>query len=90
MKTYMSVYTYAQSPTPPSLAFFKSLSTNWYQLWGVYVVVLEKFGFRPKIYVGSSTELAYGAQKRLRTYDTGVNLPRFVNELRISGSMTIV
>jgi hypothetical protein len=47
-----------QSDSPPTTAYFKSLPTiaalggAW---WAVYVLVLEKAGSRPKIYVGSST-----------------------------------
>lgn len=60
-----------ESKVAPSLAFFKGLSTctKEERLWGVYAIVLEKAGCRPKIYVGSGTEVVYGIRRRLHDYD---------------------
>jgi hypothetical protein len=45
-----------QAPTPPTLAFFKSLPTNAKRRWAVYVLVLEKSGEQPGIYIGLGTD----------------------------------
>lgn len=79
-----------QSTTPPSIAFFKSLpraALN--QVWGVYVLVLEKPGYRPKIYVGSGTDSQRGVLARWSGYDNGTLLPRLV-QAAINDGYTIV
>ena len=60
-----------QSEEPPPISFFKGLPTcsTDEKLWGVYLLVLEKEGCRPKIYVGSGTEATYGIRRRLHDYD---------------------
>lgn len=68
-----------QAATPPSIAFFKTLPTQFKKLWGVYVIVLEKKGCRPKVYIGSSTESDSGVIRRMRQYDALSLLPRFVD-----------
>jgi len=58
-----------QASEAPSVAYFKSLPTNYKKQWAVYLLVLEKSGYRPKIYVGSGTDAKSGAPQRLSQYD---------------------
>lgn len=78
----MSVFSFApslwdavQDASQPSLAFFKSLPTTCKNLWGVYLLVLEKDGHRPMIYVGSGTDSTYGILRRFLQYDARQSLP---------------
>lgn len=67
-----------QSTSPPTLDFFRSLpSPPTYKVWGIYVILMEKMGSRPKLYVGSGTGTS-GVQDRLRHYELKHRLPRFV------------
>lgn len=54
-----------QASEPPSIAYFKNLPTYCKKLWAVYLLVLEKSGYRPKIYIGSGTDSKSGAPTRL-------------------------
>lgn len=67
-----------QSDNLPTIAFFKNLPTDFKKKWGVYLLVFEKFGCTPKIYVGSGTESVGGVSKRLQQYDAKSFLPRYV------------
>ncbi|KAK5690408.1 Aconitate hydratase mitochondrial [Elasticomyces elasticus] len=61
-----------QSATPPTIAWFKTLPLVGKKRWGVYLLVLEKWGaYRPKIYVGSGTEARQGIRSRLSEYGLG-------------------
>ncbi|KAK5126385.1 hypothetical protein LTR85_010621 [Meristemomyces frigidus] len=71
--------------TPPSVAYFKSLPTEDKKRWGVYALVLEKVGRRPKIYIGSGTSQRQGVRSRLRQYDTGTCLPWYVKKALDNG-----
>jgi hypothetical protein len=64
------LYEVLQSSTPLALSFFKSLPTECSdpRRWGVYVLVLEKQGSRPKIYIGSGTSARYGVRIRFQQY----------------------
>lgn len=66
------------SPSPPTIAWFKTLPTKAKDLWGVYVIVLEKSGCRPRIYIGSSTGMANGIATRLRDYTYRERMPLYV------------
>ncbi|KAG8624186.1 hypothetical protein KVT40_009162 [Elsinoe batatas] len=62
------------SATPPPLSWFKALplimaGTVLAKLWAVYVIVLEMKGRRPKIYIGSGTEIEVGVRRRLYEYN---------------------
>ncbi|KAK4951906.1 carbamoyl-phosphate synthase (glutamine-hydrolyzing) cpa2 [Elasticomyces elasticus] len=67
-----------QSATPPGIDVFKRLPTNGTGRWGVYLVVLEKAGRRPRIYIGSGTQVVGGVASRWQTYARLTGLPRFV------------
>lgn len=67
-----------QASTPPNIAFFKTLPANFSKRWGIYALVLEKQGCRPKIYIGSGTGCNGGVSRRLAQYNTKVNVPRYV------------
>ncbi|KAK4951845.1 carbamoyl-phosphate synthase (glutamine-hydrolyzing) cpa2 [Elasticomyces elasticus] len=67
-----------QSTTPPTIAFFKTLPTEFAKRWAVYLLVLEKLGCRPKIYVGSGTQVVKGVKGRLDQYDNEQSLPQYV------------
>jgi hypothetical protein len=68
-----------QAATPPTVEFFKTLPTDTTALrWGIYVIVFEKTGCRPIIYIGSGTNTYGGVRSRLKQYDDGFLLPRYV------------
>lgn len=69
-----------QSSTPPTVAFFKSLPTDHYKVWGVYLLVFEKQNSRTKIYIGSGTQADSGVSTRFRQYDKYDALPVYVKE----------
>ena len=68
-----------QAATPPAVSFFKSLPGSYDSHWGVYVVVLEKYGSRSRIYVGSATG-EYGLRSRFKCYDKKQVLPKKVED----------
>lgn len=61
----------------PTISFFKTLSTLYRGLWGIYLVLLEKENERPKIYIGSGCGLPQGVVSRLRKHRLGNDEPRF-------------
>jgi hypothetical protein len=69
-----------QSTTSPTVAYFKTLPSNGRGIWGVYLLVLEKKGSRSRIYIGSATSEAGGAQARFRQYDNGKTVPQYVQK----------
>jgi len=62
------------------VSYFKTLPTNFAKQWAIYLLVLEKAGSIPKIYIGSGTDAKSGVSARLRDYDKGRNLPRWVQQ----------
>lgn len=60
-----------QSPSPPTISYFKTLSLHLEKLWVVYLLVLEHEdqARRPRIYIGSATEAIYGIRKRMSQYE---------------------
>jgi hypothetical protein len=62
-----------QASTPPILSYFKSLPSEIQKLWVIYLLVLEKPGSRPRIYIGSATHTK-GAYQRFNDYDKGEKL----------------
>ena len=73
----LSLLNTIRAPKPPTIEFFKSLPLVPGKLWVVYVLVLEKPGMQPAIYVGKSTH-SKGYSHRMSQYDKHRNLPRFV------------
>lgn len=71
-----------QSATPPSINFFKSLPTTLLGVWAVYLLVLEKDGCMPAIYIGSGTALGRSVLGRLQTYNNedANSIPRYVRQ----------
>lgn len=52
---------------PPTVEDFKSLPTlppHGHQQWGVYILVWEKEGERPAVYVGTGTNSTLGVKSR--------------------------
>lgn len=58
-----------QSPTAPTIAYFKTLPLYLVKLWAVYLLVLEKDGQRQRIYIGSGTYSETGVRVRMSSYD---------------------
>lgn len=57
--------------TTPTLCWIKSLPTDVPKnVWGVYVVVLEKLNHPPLLYAGSATAAYRGARARFHEYDS--------------------
>ena len=69
-----------QAATPPPIQFFKSLPTPTHlsSKWGVYVIVMEKPGCRPRLNIGSATSASQGIRQRFQQYDLGLMSPRWV------------
>ncbi|KAJ4374108.1 Dolichyl-phosphate-mannose--protein mannosyltransferase 1 [Neocucurbitaria cava] len=74
-----------QSAMHPALSDFKSLSVLPGKWWAVYLLVLEKPGSRPKIYIGSGTNRYGGVSERLRMYDSESVLPMYVKRALDNG-----
>ena len=53
-----------KSATPPSIEYFRKLPSAYIEAWGVYLLLSEKEGARPKIYIGMGTESVRGVQNR--------------------------
>ncbi|KAJ5026596.1 hypothetical protein PSV09DRAFT_2258143 [Bipolaris maydis] len=73
------------SPTPPSLDYFRSLPVAipkmWKKHWVVYLHIYEREGRKPRLYIGSTTSEG-GAHARLSHYINpgGSAIPRLVRE----------
>jgi hypothetical protein len=60
------------SPTPPSIAFFKSLPfITAGKNWALYAVVMERHNSPTKIYLGSGTDADQGVSHRRKQYVPG-------------------
>lgn len=76
-----------QSPTPPSLDFFRTLpppSAN-DKIWAIYLILMEKPGEKARLYVGSGTNAQVGVRARMANYDKGKEVPRLVKAALDSG-----
>lgn len=69
-----------QAATPPIIGFFETLPTAIEKEWAVYLLVLEKPEFRPRVYIGSGTRAIRGVIYRHNQYENKVLLPRFMDE----------
>ena len=71
-----------QSPTPPTLEDLKKLPQlpSATKVWAVYLLVLEREGMKPEIYIGCGTETIYGVRTRFRQYDNKSTLPKEVKD----------
>lgn len=78
-----------QLSVPPTIAYFKTLPTKAKKGWAVYLLVLEKPGCRPRIYIGSGTHAQQGYSRRLGHYDSYTQLPVYV-ALSLKEGYTIV
>jgi len=58
-----------RSSTAPTISYFKTLPMHLSKLWAVYLLVLEKAGHRPRVYIGSGTGSELGVNRRMTTYD---------------------
>lgn len=70
-----------RSATPPTIQYFKTLpnAAKSALLWVIYLVVLEKSGCRPKIYIGSGTQSRQGVRTRMTCYENATStLPELV------------
>lgn len=93
MENLLSTVTFApglieslDSATPPTITFFKSLPTTPNGLWGVYLIVLEKPGCRPQIYIGCGTDSVRGLYNRFGHYTPeGSRLPKLVLKAMTDG-----
>lgn len=66
-----------QSEIPPTIGFFEKLPLLLQEkIFGVYLLVLEKDGHRPRIYVGSATESRRGFRSRYAHYTSSGNSTR--------------
>jgi len=67
-----------QASSPPELSFFLNLPSDSVDRWGIYVLVLQKPGATPCIYIGSGTNAKGGVRTRLLQYDRKHLLPLYV------------
>ncbi|PTB57536.1 hypothetical protein M431DRAFT_479135 [Trichoderma harzianum CBS 226.95] len=68
------------SPTPPDISFFKNLPIDVENRWGIYVVTLERPGYKPRIHIGSRTSQDRGVKNRFHQYDIEYLLPFYVTK----------
>ncbi len=75
-----------QSEAPPPTKWFESLSSTIpLHVWGVYILVLRRQGYKPLLYIGSGTAASRGVRARLEQYDRTEHLPHYVNKALIDG-----
>lgn len=68
------------SDAPPPSKWFESLPPFVpLKTWGVYVLVLRQNGQDPLLYIGSGTQADRGVRARLSNYESGVNIPRYID-----------
>lgn len=79
-----------ESATPPKLPFWKNLPTDVsLKRWGIYAIVMEKNGRKPRLYIGSGTSKLAGVKGRFKQYDDGFLVPEYVESSLEEGySMT--
>lgn len=69
--------------SPPAIQFFKDLPSTPIMVWGVYVIVFEQPGYRPRLYIGSATSIgtptSTGIRLRFKQYEDGFLLPQHVS-----------
>jgi hypothetical protein len=65
-----------QSDSAPSVDFFRSLNADASRnnVWGIYIILMEKTGNRPRLYVGSGTRAQSGVRTRLQQYNRQFNM----------------
>jgi hypothetical protein len=63
-----------QSATAPTLSQLKALPSDFSNRWGVYLLVLEKIGCIPRVYIGSGISTR-GVNNRMQEYTTQNSLP---------------
>lgn len=74
-----------QSTSPPTIQFFKTLPpcVKHSRVWAVYLLTLERPGYKSKIYIGSGTQSVQGVWARKKQHDIGDTCPLHVqNALR--------
>ena len=54
-------------------------------VWGVYVLVLQKAGDKPCMYIGYSTAVDGGIRARIQQHSVGKLVPRFVQQAKTNG-----
>ncbi|KZL63107.1 pyruvate carboxylase, partial [Colletotrichum incanum] len=69
-----------RSEVPPALSFFKGIPAEFSKRWAIYVLVLEKAGCRPKVYIGAGTEKRSGVSTRIGQYRRGENFSTYVQK----------
>jgi hypothetical protein len=78
-----------KATTPLSIAYFKSLPTEFSKRWGVYLLVLTKPMSQPRVHVGFGTNAELGVRSRPNNYNTKTLLPRFVKEALDEGYVIV-
>lgn len=70
-----------QSSSPPSFSWILNLSSDIpINAWAVYIIVLQKPGHRPRIYIGCSCRAKQGIRARIYEHEKGRACPRYVRE----------
>jgi hypothetical protein len=79
------------SATPPTVAYFKSLPTDTKttKRWAVYLILLEKLGCQPQIYIGIGTSASQGVSQRLSSYSNSTLLPQYVRKALDDGYIIV-
>lgn len=76
-----------QSDSPPLLGGFHSFDTeaSREKVWGIYIVLMEKAGDKPKLYVGSGTSSEGGVRQRFSQYDQRYLMSRYIRDAFLKG-----
>jgi hypothetical protein len=76
----------ARAATAPDIAYFKGL-TEFIEVntWGIYVLVFEKDGRVPMIYIGSSVAMKQGLRLRIQQHKARKTMPEEVERAYAAG-----
>jgi hypothetical protein len=69
------------SPLPPTINWIKGLPTQSKGFWGIYLILLEKPRYHPRIYIGSGTGTSkQGLATRLKDYTYRARIPCYIRK----------
>lgn len=64
----------------PTTKFFKTLPGDAIKGWGIYMIILCKPGYPPRVYIGSATEADRGVIARWYNYDIQSPIPKYIRQ----------
>ena len=58
-----------RSSHPPTVEYLRRLPSDGKGVWGIYLILMEKPLFRPRVYIGSATDKKGGVRQRWWAYN---------------------